>query len=115
MKSAINTGTVKVLRQNPCSSDSKRIVLFYSSHYTIIIADVTIGNWKGSVPIPDQSFEIREQWLHGEDRTLFVQLLRRMLCWMPEERLVAEELAFDEFLMQPQATAFSGASTETLT
>ncbi|OCL06510.1 protein kinase [Glonium stellatum] len=73
------------------------------------------GNWKGSVPIPDQSFEIREQWLHGEDRALFLQFLRRMLCWMPEERPVAEELAFDEFLMQPHATAFSGTSTETLT
>ncbi|PMD61934.1 kinase domain-containing protein [Hyaloscypha bicolor E] len=59
------------------------------------------GNWKGSVPIPDQSFEIREHLLHGEDRALFVQFLRRMLCWMPEERPVAEELAFDEFLMQP--------------
>ncbi|RDL32424.1 Uncharacterized protein BP5553_08880 [Venustampulla echinocandica] len=73
------------------------------------------GNWKGSVPIPDQSFETREQWLHGDDRTLFVHFLRRMLCWMPEERPVAEELAFDEFLMQPQAAAISGASTETPT
>jgi hypothetical protein len=33
---------------------------------------------------------------------------------MPEERVVAEELAFDEFLMQPHATAFSEKSTETL-
>jgi len=32
---------------------------------------------------------------------------------MPEERPIAGELAFDEFLMQPQATAFLGASTET--
>ncbi|KAH9205027.1 CMGC/CLK protein kinase [Leptodontidium sp. 2 PMI_412] len=72
-------------------------------------------NWKGSVPIPDQSFEIREQWLHREDRALFVQFLHRMLCWMPEERPVAEELAFDESLMQPHATAFSGTLTETLT
>lgn len=64
-------------------------------------ADVTIWGWKGSVPTPDQSFEIREQWLDGEDWALFVQFLRRMLCWVPEERPVAEELAFDEFLMQP--------------
>jgi hypothetical protein len=34
---------------------------------------------------------------------------------MPEERPAAEELAFDEFLMQPHANAFSGTSTETLT
>ncbi|TAQ84459.1 hypothetical protein B7494_g7206 [Chlorociboria aeruginascens] len=70
------------------------------------------GNWQGSVPIPDQSFEIREQWLRGEDRPLFVRFLRRMLCWMPEERPAAEELALDAFLMQPQATASSGTSTE---
>ncbi|KAH6721968.1 kinase-like domain-containing protein [Leptodontidium sp. MPI-SDFR-AT-0119] len=61
------------------------------------------GNWKGSVPIPKQSFESREQWLEGEDRLLFVQFLRRKLCWLPEERPVAEELAFDDFLMQPYA------------
>ncbi|KAH8598552.1 kinase-like domain-containing protein [Bisporella sp. PMI_857] len=62
-------------------------------------------NWKGSVPIPDQSFEIRKQLLLGEDRAVFVRFLRRMLCRMPEERPVAEELAFDEFLMQPHATS----------
>lgn len=62
-----------------------------------------LGNWKGSVPIPKQSFESREQWLEGEDRLLFVQFLRRKLCWLPEERPVAEELAFDDFLMQPYA------------
>jgi hypothetical protein len=36
-----------------------------------------------------------------------------MLCWLPEERLVAEELAFDEFLMQPLTAAeLSELSTE---
>jgi hypothetical protein len=34
---------------------------------------------------------------------------------MPEERPVAKELAFDEFLMQPYATTFLDASTETVT
>jgi hypothetical protein len=34
---------------------------------------------------------------------------------MPEERPIAEELAFDEFLMQPYATTFLEASTETVT
>jgi hypothetical protein len=34
---------------------------------------------------------------------------------MPEERPVAEDLAFDEFLKQPQGTEFSGVSTETST
>ncbi|KAK2786663.1 hypothetical protein FQN53_006367 [Emmonsiellopsis sp. PD_33] len=59
------------------------------------------GNWKGSVPIPDQSFQTREWRLNGEDRTLFLNFLRRTLRWVPEERPTAEELAYDDFLMQP--------------
>ncbi|EEH11727.1 protein kinase [Histoplasma capsulatum G186AR] len=59
------------------------------------------GNWKGSIPIPDQSFETREWRLDEEDRALFLKYLRRILRWRPEERPTAEELAFDDFLMQP--------------
>ncbi|KAK2814029.1 hypothetical protein FQN50_000433 [Emmonsiellopsis sp. PD_5] len=59
------------------------------------------GNWKGSVPIPDQSFETREWRLNDKDRTLFLNFLRRALRWVPEERPSAEELAYDDFLMQP--------------
>ncbi|KAK2759995.1 hypothetical protein FQN54_002731 [Arachnomyces sp. PD_36] len=59
------------------------------------------GNWKGSIPIPDQSFETREWRLSGEDRTIFLNFLRRALRWMPEERPSAEEFAYDDFLMQP--------------
>ncbi|EER39562.1 protein kinase [Histoplasma capsulatum var. duboisii H88] len=59
------------------------------------------GNWKGSIPIPDQSFETREWRLNEEDRALFLKYLRRILRWKPEERPTAEELAFDDFLMQP--------------
>ena len=62
----------------------------------------TIGNWKGSIPIPEQSFESREQVLDDTSKALFVQFLRRTLRWLPEERPVAEELAFDEFLMRYQ-------------
>ncbi|KAK0104963.1 hypothetical protein ONS95_005224 [Cadophora gregata] len=70
------------------------------------------GNWNGSIPIPEQSFDSREQWLHGEDRALFLHFIRSTLCWIPEERPTAEELAFDEFLMQPYAAAFSKALAE---
>jgi hypothetical protein len=54
---------------------------------------------EGSVPIPNQTFEFREQCIDREDRALFIQFMRRVLRWMPEERLTAEELAFDELLM----------------
>ncbi|KAJ5633975.1 hypothetical protein N7528_001817 [Penicillium herquei] len=59
------------------------------------------GNWKGSVPIPEQSFEMRTQQYRGDSKELFVQFLKRILCWLPEERPSAEELAYDDFLMQP--------------
>ncbi|KOS37274.1 hypothetical protein ACN38_g11932 [Penicillium nordicum] len=59
------------------------------------------GNWKGSIPIPTQSLETREQQFLGEDKELFLNFLRRILRWLPEERPTAEELAYDDFLMQP--------------
>lgn len=59
------------------------------------------GNWKGTVPVPDQSFEVRERRLNDEDKALFLRLMRTILRWMPEDRPSAEELAYDDFLMQP--------------
>ncbi|OJD22033.1 CMGC/SRPK protein kinase [Blastomyces percursus] len=70
------------------------------------------SNWKGSVPIPDQSFETREWRLNDEDRTLFLNFLRRALRWMPEERPTAEELAYDNFLMQPLVESSAISSEE---
>ncbi|PLB49730.1 protein kinase, variant, partial [Aspergillus steynii IBT 23096] len=59
------------------------------------------GHWRGHTPIPEQSFEMRARRLSGEDRTLFLQFLRRIFRWRPDERPTAEELAYDDFLMQP--------------
>jgi serine/threonine protein kinase len=73
----------------------------------------TTGKWKGSVPIPDQSFETREWRLDGEDRHLFLNFLRRMLRWMPEERPTARELAYDDFLMQAISVANVSVSSPT--
>lgn len=64
-----------------------------------------VGNWKGSIPIPFQSFETRERLLNDDDQALFLRLVRRTLRWIPEERPVAEDLAFDDFLMQPQVAS----------
>ncbi|KAK2808640.1 hypothetical protein FQN50_004504 [Emmonsiellopsis sp. PD_5] len=63
------------------------------------------ANWKGSIPIPDQSFEIRERSLQGEVRTMFLHFLRMALTWLPEERPPAEDLARHAFLMQPLLAA----------
>ncbi|KAK2865345.1 hypothetical protein FQN49_003671 [Arthroderma sp. PD_2] len=58
------------------------------------------GNWKGSIPIPEQSLETRALQFSGKDKELLLSFLRRVLRWLPEERPTAEELAYDDFLMQ---------------
>ncbi|KAL2846631.1 kinase domain-containing protein [Aspergillus pseudoustus] len=67
------------------------------------------GVWKGSIPTPEQSLETRAQQFSGEDKELFIAFLRRIFCWLPEERPTAEELAYDDFLMQPLLAARSAA------
>ncbi|EFY97912.1 Protein kinase, ATP binding site [Metarhizium robertsii ARSEF 23] len=59
------------------------------------------GNWLGSIPIPTTSLEERVTRLEGEDKQLMLSFARRALRWLPEERHTAEELAFDDWLMQP--------------
>ncbi|KAF5120348.1 Serine/threonine-protein kinase SRPK [Metarhizium anisopliae] len=59
------------------------------------------GNWLGSIPIPTTSFEERVTHLEGQDKQLMLSFARRALRWLPEERPTAEELAFDDWLMQP--------------
>lgn len=46
-----------------------------SSHCLLTVADFFMaGNWKGSVPIPDQSRETREWSLNDEDHVLFFKV-----------------------------------------
>ncbi|KFH41730.1 Dual specificity tyrosine-phosphorylation-regulated kinase-like protein [Hapsidospora chrysogenum ATCC 11550] len=65
------------------------------------------GNWKGSIPIPDQSFEDRITQVQGEDKELLLRFVRSVLCWLPEQRPTAEEMAYDDFLMQAYFAANS--------
>lgn len=58
------------------------------------------GNWIASTPIPDQTPESRETRLEGKDKELLLALLRKILRWLPEERLSAQDLYEDEFLTQ---------------
>ncbi|KAL2849803.1 CMGC/CLK protein kinase [Aspergillus pseudodeflectus] len=60
---------------------------------------------QGSIPIPEQSFEMRARQFPNEDNELFMAFLRRIFRWLPEERPTAEELAYDDFLMQPLLVA----------
>ncbi|PCH38829.1 kinase-like protein [Wolfiporia cocos MD-104 SS10] len=53
------------------------------------------GNWKGAADIPNTSLEDAEKNLAGEDKALFLHLVRKMLKWKPEERANAGELLDD--------------------
>ncbi|KAB8213320.1 kinase-like domain-containing protein [Aspergillus novoparasiticus] len=57
------------------------------------------GKWKGTAPVPDYNLEALEQRLQGDEKGDFLRFLRRMICWLPEERATAKELLFDPWLM----------------
>lgn len=56
------------------------------------------GNWKEGVAIPETSFEAAEENLEGEKKALFLDFIRKMLRWVPEERQTAAELLKDSWL-----------------
>ncbi|KAL4780116.1 kinase-like domain-containing protein [Aspergillus varians] len=58
-----------------------------------------MGKWKGPAPAPDYNLEALEERLQGDEKDDFLRFLRRMLCWLPEERATTKELLFDPWLM----------------
>ncbi|KAI4746335.1 protein kinase [Aureobasidium sp. EXF-12298] len=56
--------------------------------------------WIAKTPIPSQTLESREIRLHGKDQELLLILMRKILCWLPEDRLSAEDLYNDDFICQ---------------
>lgn len=60
-----------------------------------------IGHWKGKARIPDSSLEDSEVYLEGKNKMLFLQFMRKMLRWDPDERQTAGELLMDPWLNSP--------------
>lgn len=58
------------------------------------------GNWTAQTSIPDQSLETLEKRLNGQDKELLLNLMRKILQWLPEERISAQDLTGDPFLLQ---------------
>ena len=48
--------------------------------------------------VPETTFEQQANRLQGEQKHLFVQFIRSMLSWLPEERKTAKELLDDPWL-----------------
>ena len=58
-----------------------------------------IGTWKGTVPIPETSLAKEESRLEGEEKALFLDFLRKMLQWKPEDRKGIRDIIEDEWLL----------------
>ncbi|KAI9832542.1 MAG: hypothetical protein M1819_004332 [Sarea resinae] len=56
------------------------------------------GNWNQPLPIPTNTLESSEENLEGQDKALFLNFMRKMLCWVPEERKTAMDLLEDPWL-----------------
>lgn len=57
------------------------------------------GKWRGDIPIPRAaSLEESEENLEGENRKEFLQFMRTMLQWRPEDRQTAKQLLEDPWL-----------------
>jgi len=50
------------------------------------------------VNVPSNSLEESEENLTGKEKALFLQFVRKMLRWVPEERISAFDLLNDEWL-----------------
>lgn len=59
------------------------------------------GNWKGVGPISPLTLEQLEGNLHGTQQKLFLEFMRKMLQWHPEERASAKDLLSDPWLRSP--------------
>lgn len=66
----------------------------------LAILKLSPGNWIASTPIPEQSFDMREAQLKGEDHQLLLALVKKVFRWLPEERATAQDLTEDPFLTQ---------------
>jgi hypothetical protein len=54
------------------------------------------GNWRGLAEIRTHTLEERESRLEGDNKTSFLEFLRKTLQWRPEDRPTAEELLADK-------------------
>jgi len=56
------------------------------------------GNWRGASEVPKRNLEEAEKRLEGEEKKLFLDFVRKMLKWKPEERSSAQDLLCDLWL-----------------
>ena len=60
--------------------------------------NICTGQWKGQVSVPELSLEDSEEYLEGENKHLFLQFMRKMSQWDPDDRQSASDLLKDPWL-----------------
>jgi serine/threonine-protein kinase SRPK3 len=55
--------------------------------------------WIGQVPIPEKSLESSEARLQGEEKESFLDFMRTMLQWKPEDRSTIEGVLREEWFL----------------
>lgn len=61
--------------------------------YRMKLIEVLLGNWIADISIPQGlTLERSEENLDGEEKEGFLQFMRCMLQWRPEDRWTAKEL-----------------------
>lgn len=56
------------------------------------------GNWWGAAKVPKQILEGTDKRLEVKEKELFLNFVRKILRWKPEERSSAKELLDDPWL-----------------
>lgn len=58
-----------------------------------------IGNWIAEMPIPQgMSLEKSETRLRGKNKEVFLEMMRGMLQWRPEDRKTAKQMLDDPWI-----------------
>ena len=56
------------------------------------------GKWTGAIAVPELSLELLLEALQGKEAEIFLDFMRKMLCWIPEERHTAKQLLLHPWL-----------------
>lgn len=56
------------------------------------------GKLESPLKIPAMSFETSLSQIHGEEKKMFINFVKRMLTWDPRHRSTAKELLDDPWL-----------------
>jgi serine/threonine-protein kinase SRPK3 len=68
-------------------------------HFAMAYKDNVEGKWKRDIEIPTGiSLESSEEFLEERDKEMFIDFMRGMLQWRPEDRKTAKDLLQDPWL-----------------